>query len=437
MRLIDVVAFLDLDAGNTRPDAQLLVELNGPELENVAYAILSHCWGDPEDEVHYTEMDSLTNMDFVARGKIRERGGYHKIRESCLRARRDDLLWLWVDTCCIDKRSSVEISDAINSMYVWYANSDRCYAFLHDVDTDALPAKPDNYKYYKSNGWPKWFSSGWTLQELIAPADVRFFNQNWEYIASKRSSAHELSNITRIPVNVLREGFSRSSTSAAQIMSWAADRTTTREEDRAYSLLGLLGMNMSILYGEGKNTFLRLQQEAIRTTDDQSTFAESRTKETGSASGFLANDPDPFHFRDYSSVVQIKPNDMLRILGRHFSKRQLRKLAFLAEERLLRTSTTTHLDGIQIWLPLKHERRSGDSEFFSVILACHNLQSGGRKHPVTITLRQLNGILSRYLGSPRAVNLARPLQMLLEDIKKDDNVIVVLSAAGSGKSDIG
>lgn len=480
MRLIDVVTFLDLDAGNTRPDAQLLVEFNGPKLANVAYAILSHCWGDPEDEVHYTEMDSLTKMDLAARGKMRERGGYHKIRESCLQTRRDDLLWLWVDTCCIDKRSSAEFSEAINSMYVWYENSDRCYAFLHDVDTDALPTKPDNHKFNKSNGWPKWFSSGWTLQELIAPKDVRFFNQNWEYIASKRGSARVLSGITRIPVNVLQEGFSRASTSVAQIMSWAADRTTTREEDRAYSLLGLLGMHMSILYGEGKNTFLRLQLGVKRTTDDQSISAWSRTEETGSAGGFLANDPDSFQFRDCSSVVQIEPNDMLRILERHFSKRQLRKLAFFAEERLLRTFAITHMDGIQTRLPLKSKRRSGDSEFFSVMLACYNLERGGRKDPVTITIRQFNGIPSKHLSSPRAVedrttsfefksillpyrnnidqpnimrgpsrmqacsdlpgdvtvNLAGPLQILLEDIK-DDNVIVVLGAAGSGKSKVG
>ncbi|KAI6040384.1 heterokaryon incompatibility protein-domain-containing protein [Pisolithus marmoratus] len=234
MRLINVKAFLDFHEGKARPNAQLLEEFNGSKLAKIAYAALSHCWGKPEDEVQYMEFQSLTNMDVATRRKIQQRSGYRKIRKACQQARRNDLHWLWVDTCCIDKRSSAELSEEINSMYVWYANSDRCYAFLHDVDANTLPTKPDNRNFSESNGWPRWFSRGWTLQELIAPQDVHFFNRNWEYITRKRESAHTLSAITRISIDVLEEGLGWSYPSVAQIMSWAADRTTTREEDRAY-----------------------------------------------------------------------------------------------------------------------------------------------------------------------------------------------------------
>ncbi|KAI6161760.1 heterokaryon incompatibility protein-domain-containing protein [Pisolithus thermaeus] len=394
MRLINVKVFLDLDAGKTRPDAKPLVEFNGLELTNTAYAILSHCWGDPKDEVQYTEIDSLAKIDVA--GEMRKRSGYHKIRESCLQAFHDHLSWLWVDTCCIDKRSSAELSEAINSMYVWYANSDRCYAFLHDVTTNTLPAERDSIELNKFNGWPKWFSRGWTLQELIAPQDVHFFNRNWKCIASKRDSARALSVITRISVDVLEKGFSRSSTSVAQILSWAADRTTTREEDRAYSLLGLFGVHMPMLYGEGKNAFLRLQLEVIRMINDQSIFAWRWTTPIGSASGFLATDPS--HFRDCSSVVRMDPTDMLHTLEGYISKRRLRRLAS-AKERLQTFAVTN--DGILIWLPLKRERRSNHSKFFSAMLACYN--SGGKRKPITITIREVGGIHFRHFGWPPEV----------------------------------
>ncbi|KIN98173.1 hypothetical protein M404DRAFT_63384, partial [Pisolithus tinctorius Marx 270] len=250
----------------------LLVEFGGAKLAEIAYAILSHCWGAPEDEVQYTEMVSLTNMDALARNKIRRRSGYLKIRKSCELALKDHLDWLWVDTCCIDRRGSAELSEAINSMYVWYADSDRCYAFLHDTEASALPTDRDD-KFTEFSGWPKWFSRGWTLQELVAPVNVHFLNQKWEYIGDKQGCTPSLSVITRISVDVLKEGLGRTSPSVAQIMSWAADRTTAREEDRAYSMLGLLGVHMPILYGEGKNAFLRLQLEVIRTANDQSIFA--------------------------------------------------------------------------------------------------------------------------------------------------------------------
>ncbi|KAI5994811.1 heterokaryon incompatibility protein-domain-containing protein, partial [Pisolithus albus] len=233
------------------------------------YAILSHRWS---AEVGYKEMTRLMKMDERKRNEVRQRSGYQKIIESCKQATKDGYEWLWIDTCCIDKRSSSELSEAINSMYRWYQNAQICYAYLNDVSEPTFPTEQDDSKYGDS-GWPEWFVRGWTLQELIAPKEVEFFNRDWVPIGNKRCFATTLERITGIPCGVLRGGLAGKHLSVAQIMSWAARRKTTRVEDRAYSLMGLLGVNMPMLYGEGKKAFQRLQLEIIRVSSDQSIFA--------------------------------------------------------------------------------------------------------------------------------------------------------------------
>ena len=164
-----------------------------------------------------------------------------------------------MDTCCIDKRSSAELSEAINSMYRWYENAQVCYAYLHDVLDSSFPVACNNERY--ANGWPEWFLRGWMLQEMIAPSNVQFFNTTWQAIGDKRMLASTLKEITGVPEHVLKDGLYGDRPCVAQIMSWAANRMTTRVEDRAYSLMGLLDVNMPMLYGEGKKAFHRLQLE--------------------------------------------------------------------------------------------------------------------------------------------------------------------------------
>ena len=260
--------------------------------EATDYAILSHRW--TEQEVDYDEMDDLARMDQEDRDKIRRRLGYKKIINSCEQAKKDKYEWLWVDTCCIDKRSSAELSEAINSMYRWYENSRICYAYFHDLTDENFPAASDDQRYHHSNGWPEWFSRGWTLQEMIAPRDVRFFNKNWQLIGDKTELARTLAEITRVPEHILTDGLRSNRPCVAQIMSWAANRKTTRVEDKAYSLLGLLDVNMPMLYGEGKKAFHRLQLEIIRTSDDQSIFAWDYEREKGRTCSILADDPSCF-----------------------------------------------------------------------------------------------------------------------------------------------
>ncbi|KIM53488.1 hypothetical protein SCLCIDRAFT_138960, partial [Scleroderma citrinum Foug A] len=272
MRLINVKAFLERESlirerKRVDPRAKVL-EFGDDETK---YAILSHRW--IAQEVDYKEMVKLGKMGKDERDEIRQRGGYQKILKTCERAQKDGYGWLWVDTCCIDKRSSAELSEAINSMYRWYENAKVCYAYLQDIHGSSLPTERDYLRYPKLKGWPEWFSRGWTLQELIAPSNVQFFNKDWQSIGDKRALAPTLRSITGIPEHILIDGLHGNRPCVAQIMSWAAHRTTTRVEDRAYSLMGLLDVNMPMLYGEGRKAFHRLQLEIIRASNDQTIFA--------------------------------------------------------------------------------------------------------------------------------------------------------------------
>ncbi|KAH9888952.1 HET-domain-containing protein [Cubamyces lactineus] len=249
------------------------------------YAILSHVW-QPSGEQTFQDLVAL-QIEVV---KIRSRFNLKrrlailtgrpppllcalsrapsKVRECCALARKHGYRWVWIDSCCIDKTSSTELSEAINSMYEWYAAADICFAFLEDVSDDHDPRLKDS-KFRRS----RWFTRGWTLQELIAPATVLFVSKEWRPLGTKASLADLVEEITGIGRDVLTHRTSLESVSVAQRMSWAAKRQTTREEDKAYSLLGLFGVNMPTIYGEGGNAFIRLQEEILKQVPDQSIFA--------------------------------------------------------------------------------------------------------------------------------------------------------------------
>jgi hypothetical protein len=224
------------------------------------YAILSHVWGD--DEVSFQEMN-----DNIHISRAPERKGLEKIFQVCDKAKSDGHDWVWIDTCCIDKTSSAELSEAINSMFNWYRNAMICYAYLADVGSDENPATLASA--FRSS---KWFTRGWTLQELLAPYEVAFLSMDWREIGTKYGLSTVIADITLIDKQALITG-NWADASVAAIMSWAAKRRTTRVEDEAYSLMGLFDINMPLIYGEGRNAFYRLQLEIMKSSDDQSIFA--------------------------------------------------------------------------------------------------------------------------------------------------------------------
>ncbi|KFY04166.1 hypothetical protein O988_00955 [Pseudogymnoascus sp. VKM F-3808] len=241
------------------------------------YAILSHRWLDGEVTLQEMQAEPDTTKP-----------GYQKILSTCKQAVSDGLAYAWVDTCCIDKTSSAELSESINSMYRWYAEAHICYAFLSDVDVDDITSSPGEDVFVKS----MWFSRGWTLQELLAPEHVTFYNASWHEIGTKASLRVAISAATQIDVAVLEPGANLEDYSIARRMSWASRRVTTRKEDMAYCLLGIFNVNMPMLYGEGNRAFIRLQEEIMRDSDDHSLFAWSSTDTA--ARGLLARSPADF-----------------------------------------------------------------------------------------------------------------------------------------------
>jgi hypothetical protein len=173
-------------------------------------------------------------------------------------------------------------------MYRWYQDAKVCYAYLAEMPSKVSDC-PDGRRAQLSKC--EWFKRGWTLQELLAPSKVVFMNQDWEVIGDKLSLQDDISEIIRIPAEILQQS-DFESVSIAQRMSWAAKRETSKLKDRAYSLLGIFGINMPLLYGEGRMAFVRLQEEIIKVTDDHSIFAWKSKDQ--SYSGLLATSPDAF-----------------------------------------------------------------------------------------------------------------------------------------------
>ncbi|KAG7409827.1 Vegetative incompatibility protein HET-E-1 [Fusarium oxysporum f. sp. rapae] len=243
------------------------------------YAILSHTW--EQEEVLFHDM---------GRDSAKLKKGYAKLESCCRVARENGFEYIWDDTCCIDKTSSAELSEAINSMYRYYQEASICYVYLADIST--VSEISDS----------RWFTRGWTLQELIAPSSMIFFDKQWRQLGTKTSLVQVLSQRTNIPESILCDSEELETTSSAQRMSWAADRVTTRKEDGAYSLMGIFGINMPLLYGEGDKAFYRLQEEIMRVSDDHSLFA---WKAIGARGGLLA--PTPAAFKHSGDIIPWNP----------------------------------------------------------------------------------------------------------------------------------
>ncbi|KAL9621542.1 MAG: hypothetical protein Q9160_004072 [Pyrenula sp. 1 TL-2023] len=228
------------------------------------YAILSHRWFDQE-----ITFDSFSASD-LQDGRLRT-PQLDKIRGTCRIAKGDKLEWVWIDSCCINKDSSEELNRSLNSMFKWYQEAEVCYTYLSDVL--AADQKQANFKRSDSGKDSEWFERGWTLQELIAPRTMKFFDKNWVSMGTRAQLAKEISSITGIEVQILDGSEAFRSASLATRLSWQARRKTTEEEDMVYGLLGLMGVSLVPTYGEGRQAFTRLQQELLKTYRDESIFA--------------------------------------------------------------------------------------------------------------------------------------------------------------------
>jgi hypothetical protein len=217
------------------------------------YAILSHRWGPDHEEVTFRDL---------VEGTGKSKAGYRKLTFCGKQAANDGLRFFWIDTCCIDKASSAELSEAINSMFRWYQHAEKCYVYLSDVSTSGFARNEQSFQR------SSWFTRGWTLQELVAPKFVEFFSSDGDQIGDKSSIVQEIHNITRIPIQAL-QGTPLAHFSVDERMSWTENRETKREEDAAYCLLGIFDIHMPLLYGEGrKKAFSRLQRGLKESSED-------------------------------------------------------------------------------------------------------------------------------------------------------------------------
>ncbi|KAF2163106.1 hypothetical protein M409DRAFT_68730 [Zasmidium cellare ATCC 36951] len=210
------------------------------------YAILSHRWTDEE----------LTFKELAKDRADKDKKEYRKLLGACRVSAHYGVDYVWIDTCCIDKRSSAELSESINSMFAWYQKAKVCLAYLEDVHVG-----PNLDEEFRGSVW---FTRSWTLQELIAPKSVHFYDHDWEHFSSKDGVIPTLFHITGVDRDVLSGSCSVRECSVGERMSWAADRHATRSEDVAYSLMGIFNVNMPLLYGEGQRAFERLQEEILR-----------------------------------------------------------------------------------------------------------------------------------------------------------------------------
>lgn len=220
------------------------------------YAILSHTWGPDGEEITYENLmdKNSSNLD-----KVKQKTSFKKLEFCADQAERDDLSYFWIDTCCIKKSSDAELSEAIRSMFEWYANAIECYVFLSDVPNPKDPTSTTESSFDSS----RWFIRGWKLQELIAPKSITFFSRTGEPLGNKISKLQQLHKITGIATKALKqEPMDRFS--VAERKSWAKKRKTTWGEDAAYCLLGIFGIHMPIMYGERRDSAMARLNKHIR-----------------------------------------------------------------------------------------------------------------------------------------------------------------------------
>jgi Heterokaryon incompatibility protein (HET) len=308
------------------------------------YTILSHTWSDSE----------VSLQDLRDDPSVDTKPGYAKIDTCCEKTLETGLEYTWIDTCCIDKTSSAELSEAINSMYDWYRASKVCFAYLADVPESDDPEAPHS-AFRRS----RWFTRGWTLQEMLAPRDVIFFSREWTPLGTKSSMLELLSSITKIQMPALDGSGPLSHFSIAQRMSWAASRVTTRPEDVAYCLVGLFDVNMPLLYGEGgSKAFKRLCEEIMKDSDDHSIFAWEALRDTTRLQGLLASSP-----AQYLAAGSIVPHrDWKQSVPYSITNKGLR---------------------IELFLLRRNDKRGG---YYWAILDCHLIGLG---YPLAVELKAL------------------------------------------------
>ena len=363
------------------------------------YAILSHVWRDSEQS--FQDIQNLKDEP-NPRDQVSD-----KIRNSCIFAENEGFDWIWIDTCCIDKSSSAELSEAINSMYAWYAQAQICYVYMHDVE-DTHPSRECSFEQ------SVWFTRGWTLQELLAPSYVVFLSKQWHTLGTKQTLAPLIEHVTGISLAILSREVELNQVSVAQRMCWAASRETTRIEDRAYSLMGIFDVHMPTIYGEGSYAFTRLQLEILKTIDDQSIFAWGPSTGPIDYDAFSTHATPVVVGRDLElqnptprSLLASSPSDFGDSSGIDpISLEEFGQL--IGDPDMFPTEYVHTSHGMRTRLPIIQLKMSARGPLiFLAILACQDTEA----NPIFLLLNQPRTTSKYYLyhvGATLSIPLARP-----------------------------
>jgi hypothetical protein len=346
-------------------DSQDPIVLASPQ-----YAVLSHRWQTPKITLQTFKTDDLHNANT-------QTPQLDKIRQACGKARdrTPPLDWVWIDSCCIDKTNAVEESRSVNSMFEWYRRAAVCIVYLYDVDETSLFESQSPDRLHEKS---EWFTRGWTLQELLAPGQMEFYEQHWKFMGTKISLVGPLAYLTGIDKEYLTGERSIVTASVATRMSWMAGRTTTLVEDVAYSMLGIFGVNMAPLYGEGVKAFIRLQKTLIEDSTDESIFAwtvpedglfrcyagRGQVPPTWSPKkwGLLA--PSPDCFTKYRDLVIIPQRVVPRLRGGYSWTQQ--GVMFQMPYRARGTMWPIDVKRKERWFPLNCWKRGQDGRLYTV-----------------------------------------------------------------------
>ncbi|KAH7272706.1 hypothetical protein NW759_003371 [Fusarium solani] len=366
------------------------------EKKRSRYCILSHRWG--IDEVLYKDLlDPST--------KPTAKAGWPKVAGACNLAMHLGYEWIWIDTCCIDKSSSAELSEAVNSMFRWYQEADICIAYLADIQH--IAPRPADYVAYLGDS--DWFTRGWTLQELLAPRAVDFYSADWKHLGSKNNISQDLEQITGINAAYLSGHKGVTEASVAERMSWASGRQTTRVEDMAYCLLGIFNINMPLIYGERDKAFQRLQHAIIREIDDQTILAWG-TGFVGPGEFDQSHDEhqpllakSPYAFKDCGDLVPCNsPQAKSRLEIRQDGVRITSPI--LWDTEILGDTRYNPLSGhsfVALLAPLQCRRRNDFFNCVALVLKCENISHDTTRRRLTLDDMRLHRATQGWHLVPR------------------------------------
>jgi hypothetical protein len=389
------------------------------------YAILSHTWGADNDEVTFNDLQS---------GFRGSKAGYAKIYFCVEQAKKDGLRYIWVDTCCINKANNAELSEALNSMFRWYRDAAKCYVYLSDVSAHKRSNNDQSRRTWDSAfRKSKWFTRGWTLQELLAPKSVAFFSREGEYLGDKQALEEQIHEVTEVPIAALR-GRPLNNFRIDERLRWAEKRETKREEDKAYCLLGIFNVFMPPIYGEGGNALIRLKDEI-----NKSSRGKLELDKVPYANGAMFNAWDPDHTTCHAATRV----DLLRQIQDWAEQPQSKSIFWLNGMAGTGKSTISwtiaewltgqgHHGVVDLGASFFFKRGEGDRgstlRFFPTITRQLVLKVPGLDSLVADVIATDPSIFDKALGEQFDKLMYRPLQELKATASGSPNLVVVMDA---------